>query len=92
MSYLTTQPVAMAFVAANLAAIGSTVITQKAAVTAPTSGEVSGLTAAQFLAHAQMYQAVGAQAAAIHEMFVHLLSLTAGSYPDAQAANTIATR
>jgi PE family len=87
MSYLTAQPVALAFVAANLQAIGSRLIAQKAAGTAVTSGvipaaadELSRLTAAQFLAHAQMYQAVSAQAAAIHEMFVHLLSLTAGSY------------
>ena len=50
---------------------------QNAAAAAPTTGvvpaaadEVSALTAAQFAAHAQMYQAVSAQAAAIHEMFV----------------------
>ncbi|MGB9224715.1 PE family protein [Mycobacterium sp.] len=80
MSYLTAQPVALAFVAANLQAIGATVIAQNAA------DEVSGLSAAQFLAHAQVYQTVSAQAAAIHEMFVHLLSLTAGPYPATEGA------
>ncbi len=87
MSFVTAQPVALAFAAANLAAIGSAVIAQNAAATAPktgaipaAAGEVSALTAAQFLAHVQMYQAVSAQAEAIHQMFVHLLSLSAGSY------------
>ena len=53
---------------------------QNAAAAAPTTGvvpaaadEVSALTAAQFAAHAQMYQAVSAQAAAIHEQFVNTL-------------------
>ncbi|MGH3554920.1 MAG: PE family protein, partial [Mycobacterium sp.] len=65
---------------------------------APTTGvipaaadEVSALTAAQFAAHAQMYQAVGAQAAAIHEMFVSALGTSAGSYAATEAANAIAT-
>jgi hypothetical protein len=37
-----------------------------------------------------MYQAVSAQAAAIHEMFVHTLSISAGSYAATEAANVIA--
>ncbi len=49
--------------------------------------EVSALTAAQFVAHAQMYQAVSAQAAAIHEMFVNTLGTSAGSYAATEAAN-----
>jgi len=99
MSYLTAQPVALAFVAADLQAIGSAVIVQNSAATAPTSGvvpaaadEVSALTAPQFLAYAQTYKAVSAQAAAIRAMFVHLLSLSAGSSAATEAANTIATR
>jgi hypothetical protein len=87
MSFVTAQPVALAFVAANLAAIGSAVIARNAAATAPT---VSTLTAAQFLAHAQTYQAVGAQAAAIYELFVHLLTLGAGSYAATEAAKAVA--
>ncbi|MGH7732929.1 MAG: PE family protein, partial [Gemmatimonadales bacterium] len=53
--------------------------------------EVSALTAAQFAAHAQMYQAVGAQAAAMHEMFVNVLAASAGSYAATEAANAVAT-
>ena len=48
------------------------------------------LTAAQFVAHAQMYQAVSAQAAAIHEMFVNTLATSAGSYAATEAANAAA--
>ena len=67
---------------------------QNAAAAAPTTGvvpaaadEVSALTAAQFAAHAQMYQAVSAQAAAIHEMFVNTLATSSGSYAATEAAN-----
>jgi hypothetical protein len=51
---------------------------------------VSALTAAQFTAHAQVYQAVSAQAAAIHETFVSTLSASAGSYAATEAANAVA--
>ncbi len=54
------------------------------------SDEESALTAAQFATHAQMYQAVSAQAAAIHEMFVNTLATSAGSYAATEAANAIA--
>jgi hypothetical protein len=37
-----------------------------------------------------MYQAVSAQAAAIHEMFVNTLGTSAGSYAATEAANIIA--
>jgi microcystin-dependent protein len=70
---------------------------QNAAAAAPTTGvvpaaadEVSALTAAQFAAHAHMYQAVSAQAAAIHEMFVNTLATSSGSYAAAEAANAAA--
>lgn len=71
---------------------------QNVAAAAPTTGvapaaadEVSALTAAQFAVHAQMYQAVSAQAAAIHENFVAALAASAGSYAATEAANAIAT-
>jgi hypothetical protein len=51
---------------------------------------VSALTAAQFAAHAAMYQAVSAQAAAIHELFVNTLGVSAGSYAATEAANAAA--
>lgn len=98
MSFVTTQPEALTAAAANLAGIGTTMSAQNAAVAAPTTGvlpaaadEVSALTAAQFAVHAQMYQAVSAQAAAIHQMFATTLGTSAGSYAATEAANAIAT-
>ena len=77
MSFVTTQPEALSSAATALGGIGSSFSAQNAAAAAPTTGvvpaaadEVSALTAAQFAAHAQLYQAVAAQAAAIHEQFV----------------------
>jgi hypothetical protein len=99
MSFVTTQPEALSAAAANLAGIGSALNAQNSAAAAPTTGvvpaaadEVSALTAAQFAAHAQMYQAVSAQAAAIHEMFVNTLGLSAGSYAATEAANAAASQ
>ena len=94
MSFVTTQPEALAAAAGTLQGIGVAMNSQNAAAAAPTTGvvpaaadEVSALTAAQFAAHAQMYQAVSAQAAAIHELFVHTLGLSSGSYAATEAAN-----
>ena len=99
MSYVTTQPEALSSAAASLQGIGSSVNAQNAAAAAATTGGVpaaadegSALTAAQFAAHAQMYQAVSAQAAAIHEMFVNTLGTSAGSYAATEAANAAASR
>ena len=87
MSFVTTQPEALSAAATSLQGIGSGLNAQNAAAAAPTTGvvpaaadEVSALTAAQFAAHAQLYQAVSAQAAAIHEAFVNTLGTSAGSY------------
>ena len=98
MSFVNTQPEALTSAAGTLQGIGSSMNAQSAAVAAPTTGvipaaadEVSALTAAQFAAHAQMYQAVSAQAAAIHEMFVSTLGISAGSYAATECANAIAT-
>ena len=97
MSFVTTQPEALAAAAGSLQGIGSALSAQNAAAAGPTTGvvpaaadEVSALTAAQFTAHAQLYQAVSAQAAAIHEMFVSTLSTSAGSYAATEAANAVA--
>jgi len=97
MSFVTTQPEALAAAAGTLQGIGSSLSAQNAAAAAPTTGvvpaaadEVSALTAAQFAAHAQMYQAVSAQAAAIHETFVNTLGMSAGSYGLTEAANAAA--
>jgi|SRR5271167_323 len=97
MSFVTTVPEALAAAAGNLAGIGSTMTAGTAAVASPTTGvvpaaadEVSALTAAQFAAHAQMYQAVAAQAAAIHEQFVSALGVSSASYAATEAANAAA--
>lgn len=97
MSFVTTQPEALSAAAGNLQGIGANVAAQNAAAASPTTAvvpaaadEVSALTAAQFTAHAQLYQAVSAQAAAVHEMFVSTLSNSAGSYAATEAANTAA--
>jgi hypothetical protein len=97
MSFVSTQPEALTAAAGTLQGIGSSMSAQNAAAAAPTTGvvpaaadEVSAMTAAQFATHAQMYQAVSAQAAAIHEMFVNTLATSAGSYAATEAANAIA--
>jgi hypothetical protein len=99
MSFVTIQPEALTAAAGSLQGIGSVMSAQNAAAATPTTGvipaaadEVSALTAAQFAAHSQLYQAVSAQAAAIHEMFVNTLSISAGSYAATEAANATATR
>ena len=97
MTFVPTQPEMLTSAAGQLQGVGSTISARNAAVAAPTTGvvaaaadEVSALTAAQFGAHAAMYQAASSQAAAVHEMFVHILGASAGSYADTEAANTIA--
>ena len=97
MSFVTTQPEALSSAAPTLGGIGSSFNAQNAAAAGPTTGvvpaaadEVSALTAAQFAAHAQLYQAVAAQAAAIHEQFVNTLGTSAGSYAATEAANAAA--
>ncbi|MGH3530926.1 MAG: PE family protein [Mycobacterium sp.] len=97
MSFVTTQPEMLSAAAGNLQGIGAGMTAQNAAAAGPTTAvvpaaadEVSALTAAQFAAHAQLYQAVSAQAAAIHEMFVNTLGVSAGSYAATEAANVIA--
>jgi hypothetical protein len=97
MSFVTTQPEALSATATSLAGIGTTMSAQNAAVAAPTTGvipaaadEVSALTATQFAVHAQMYQAISAQAEAIHQLFVSTLGTSATSYAATEAANAIA--
>ena len=85
----------LAAAASRLQGIGSAMAAQNAAAAAPTdvvpaADEVSALTATQFAAHGSLYQAVSAQAGAIHDMFVHILGISATSYAATEAANTIA--
>jgi hypothetical protein len=96
-SFVTTHPEALASAAAGLQSIGAAVAAENTAAAAPTTGvvpaaadEVSALTAAQFAAHAVLYQEVSAQATAIHELFVSTLGTSAGSYAAAEVANAAA--
>jgi hypothetical protein len=97
MSFLNAAPEMLAAAASDLAGIGSAMTAANGAAAIPTTGvvpaaadEVSALTAAQFATHAQMYQAMSAQAAAIHQMFVTTLGTSAGSYAATEAANAAA--
>ena len=98
MSFVNVQTEAITAATGTLQGIGSALSAQNTAAAAPTTGvvpaaadEVSALTAAQFAAHAQMYQAVSAQAAAIHEQFVNTLGMSAGSYATTEATNALTT-
>lgn len=99
MSSVTIEPETLAAAAGNLDAVGSTTSVGNTAATASTTGvvpaaadEVSALTATQFAAHAVMFQAASAQAAAIHELFVAAMKASADSYAITEAANVAATR
>jgi hypothetical protein len=94
MSFVTALPAMLASAAGELQSIGSGMVVGNMAAAAPTTGvvpaaadEVSALTAAQFAAYAQLYQAVGAQGTAIHELFVTTLATSADSYAATEAAN-----
>lgn len=97
MSFVTTQPEALVASASTLQSVGCAVDTVSAAVAGPTTAivpaaadEVSALTATQFAAHGHLYQAVSAQAAEIHQMFVDAMQVSAGSYAATEAANAAA--
>ncbi|MGA9675161.1 MAG: PE family protein [Mycobacterium sp.] len=97
MSFVSTQPEALTAAAGTLRGIGLAMSAQNAAAAAPTTGVVpvpadvvSALAAAQFATHAEVYQAISAQAAAIHEMSVNTLATSGGSYAATEAANAIA--
>jgi hypothetical protein len=98
MSFVSIVPETLSTAADNLQSVGLRLQTQNSAAVAPTTGltppaadEVSALTAMQFTAYAHAYQAVSAQAAAIHQMFVTMLVAGADSYATTEAANSVAT-
>ena len=97
MSFVTTQPEMLAAAAGSLQAIGSAMAANNSAAAGPTTGvtpaaadEVSALTATQFATQAAMYQAISAEAAAIHQQFLATLCTSAASYTATEAANAIA--
>lgn len=94
MSFVTTEPGMMSAAAGNLEGAGAAMQTGNATAAGPTTAvvppavdPVSMFTAAQFVAHAQMFQEIGAQAAAIHEHMVATLGSNASAYAAAEAAN-----
>jgi PE family protein len=94
MSHVIATPHMLAAAAGDLASVGSTLSTANATAAAGTAGvdapggdSVSAFVKALFSAHAQAYQAVGAQAALYHSQFVQALRLSAGAYASAEAAN-----
>lgn len=98
MSFVTICVESLASAAGDLRAVGAAVSAGNAASATPTSGvvpaaadEVSALTATQFAAHAELYQAVAAEAAAIHDQFVTALGSVTGSFAATEAANAVAT-
>jgi hypothetical protein len=98
MTFVTTQPDMIAAAAGQLAGVGSDLTAHNAAAVASTTAvvpaaadEVSALTAAQFASHAAMYQAVSTHAAAVHELFVSVLSASADSYGTTEATNAGST-
>src|SRR6201993_3926024 len=97
MSLVIATPDVMAAAATDLANIGTTIRAATSAAAIQTAGmlvaaedEVSAAIAALFSAHGQGFQALGAQAAAFHEQFVQALTVGAGSYVGAEAANVAA--
>jgi len=97
MSFVTTQPEMLAAAAGDLRAVGSAMAANNSAAAGPTTGvipaaadAVSALTATQFAMHAAMYQAISAEAEAIHQGFVATLSASAASYAATEAANAVA--
>ena len=97
MLFVTAQPDTLAAAAENPAGIGSTLAAANTTAATPTmalipaADEISALTATQFAAHAQIYQAVSLQAAAIHQQLVATLGAGAGSYAATESATAAAT-
>jgi hypothetical protein len=92
---VSTPPDALTAGAGTLQGTGSSMSAQNAAAAAPTTGvvpaaadQVSAPTAAQFATHAQIYQAVSAQAAAMHETIVNTSARVWGAGPTLTSSST----
>src|SRR5690625_3366105 len=97
MSFVTTEPELLTAAAGDLAGIDATMNAENAAAATPTIGivpagadTVSALSAAQFAAHAELYQTVSAHAETIHQQFVSALISGAGAYAATEAGNAAA--
>ncbi|KAA1249344.1 PE family protein [Mycobacterium simiae] len=94
MSFVTTNPEAVASAAGDVQSIGAAINAANVLAAATTSAvvpaagdPVSLWTATQFRAHAHLYQVVANQATAIHGRLVAALSTTADSYSSTESAN-----
>ncbi|SON61615.1 PE-PGRS family protein PE_PGRS16 [Mycobacterium simulans] len=94
MSFVIIGPDAILAKAADLAGIGSTIAdanaiaaAQTTAIPAAAADQVSAAVAALLGSHAQSYQAIGTQMAAVHDQIVQTLTNNAGAYASAEAAN-----
>lgn len=94
MSLVYAEPDALAGASEELASINAAMEAGNAAAATPTTGVVpaasdlvSMLTAAQFARHADIYQQISAQAAAIHQQMATTLGLNAASYTTTEASN-----
>jgi hypothetical protein len=93
MTYVLTQPQAMATAAANVAGIGSALKEANVTAAGPTTGvlaaatdEVSAAAATLFSSYARGYQALSKQAAAFHDEFAQVLAAAGYSYAETEAA------
>ncbi|WP_372511575.1 PE family protein, partial [Mycobacterium gordonae] len=94
MSQLFAVPELMVSAATDLAGIKSALSAANACAALPTStvlapagDQISAAVATLFSGHGQQYQAFSAQAEALHQRFVQLLTSGAGAYAAAEAAN-----
>ncbi len=97
MSFVITDPDAMAAAADELQASGSALAAANTAAAAPTTGvlapaadSVSARAAALLDAHARQYQALSARAEALAEQFAQNLNAAKDSYVEAEASNAAA--
>jgi hypothetical protein len=99
MSYVVAAPEMFAAAAADLATVDSSLSAAHAAAAAPTvalvpaaADEVSASIAHLFSQHAEDYQALAGQAAALHRQFIQNLNASGRSYATTEAANTSSLR
>lgn len=86
---MSTHPKSLLAALTQLQATGASMAATNAGVSFPVTGiapaggeEISAVTAAQFALHGANYQAMSAQAAAMHEMFVGILTAGAKAASD----------
>ena len=97
MSFVNAEPETISAAAGSMAGIGDSMQAGTAAAAGPTtsvvppgSDIVSAFAATHFVAHAQMFQAVAEQAAAVHQQIVATMSGNSASYAAAEAVNATA--